>query len=163
MKQVYSNFDLATGPHEGGICKVTFIPREWVAERVQPDFLTGIVTGPLELADSRNWIELNLVDETYDFQEKPKTSKNGDYFETSISGDSNILDSSMIQKLESIRNHEVIAIVMDKKKNMRIVGHNDKAMKFSYGIRETNNQAWYNKVSIELTIQMPTSSPYYSV
>ena len=163
MKPVYANINVATGAHIAGICKIQVVAREWLESPLVIDFNTGKVTTAVDLVAGKSFLELNFTQDSYEFIEKPKSSKSGDYFETNISGLVNDLDSTMLQQLETWRHHQLVAIVTDRKKRMRICGNIDHGLNFIFSIKNVNAQNGLYQISIDMEIQTDAAAPFYEV
>ncbi len=100
MKPVYSDININTGAHIAGICQILITPREWVATDTVIDFNTGRILEPVTLLDNKFWMLLNLIDNTYTYDENPKASKTTS-FEISCSGTLNNYHYALQQVLQT--------------------------------------------------------------
>lgn len=163
MKPIYSNLTLTTGAFSSGICKIKMVPKEWLSEPIEIDFATGKVIQKILLVEDKEWISLELAENTYDFEEKPKSNRDGDFYEILIQGLINSISPELLQILQTIRYHEMVAIVMDKQRRWKVVGNSDAALLFRFGNRESNNQGGQQICSIDLSMQSEHPSPFYEV
>jgi len=161
MKPAYSDIAPVTGGLVSGICAVKIIPREWIAEEIKIDFGTNKVLSQAVLFPNKNWLKLQLVESSYEFDEKPKSNKGGNYYETSLSGTSNDLSADLLQVLETLRYSEFVVIAMDRQKRYRIIGNQDAGMVMQITNKQTNNQGGNQVITIDFTIQTETLSPFF--
>lgn len=163
MKPVYANINFTQGAHIGGICKIQVVPREWLETDLVPDFNTGKIATAIDLLSGKSFIELNFTQDSYEFTEKPKRDKNGDYFDTNITGFINDLDASIYQLIETYRQHQFVVIATDRQKRQRICGNIELGMKFTFGTKNTNAQNGNLQVIVDLDMQSATAAPFYEV
>lgn len=162
MQQKYSNIQPHTGVHFGGICNVRIAPKEWLAGEVVKNFLTNIVTS-VPLKPSREFLTLKLIDQSYSFSEKVKNADAGQYFDIEISGESNHIDPSVLQVLETLRHHKFVAIVTDMKGRNRIVGNTFNGLTLMFGTTNGNSTGGEEHLPISLTMQSPEPAPYLNL
>lgn len=164
MKPVYNNIKPTTGVHLAGLIKILIAPKEWLDAPIVVDFNTNKVLTPATITGiGRSWLTLDLTADSYQFVEKPKNSKAGEFFDCSLNGLVNYIDAPLLQQLETIRFNEVVAIITDKNKRLRIVGDTVKGMNFSFGLKNDNANAGVQEVSIDLLLQLATPAPFYEV
>ncbi len=163
MKPIYSNLTLTTGAFSSGICKIKMVPKEWLSEPIEIDFATGKVIQQILLVEGKEWISLELSENTYDFEEKLKSSRDGDFYEKLIQGLINNITPELLQILQTIRYHEMVAIVMDRQRRSKVVGNFDAALLFRFSNRENNNQGGQQICSIDLYMQSEHTSPFHEV
>lgn len=163
MKPVYSNIDFTQGAHVGGITKIQVVPREWLNSGLVQDHNTGKILTAVDLLAGKAFIELNFTQDSYEFTEKPKASKPGDYFETNIAGLLNDLDPATYQVLETLRYSQFVVLATDRQQRMRICGNIDRGMSFSFGTKNANAQNGNLTVSVDLDMQTSTAAPFYEV
>lgn len=161
MKPIYASIQASTGQLMPGICSIKIIPREWVADALIVDFATNTILVEPVLADGRNWIDLFLVEPTFAYSEKPKTSKGGSYYELSISGALNNMDAAILQTLETLRYHEFICIVKDKQERNKIAGDTEAGLSLQITHGESNDQGGVQTIGIELFMLSEAASPFY--
>lgn len=161
MKAAYSNIRPARGVHEGGIIEVTIVPKEWISDIPVYDFKTGKVIEPLSLLPGKYFIVLTLTPESYEYDEKEKINKSGSYYEVSMSGTTNYLDASLQQVLESLRYHELVAIVTDKKRRKKLVGDKYAGMTLQISHKQTSAQGGTQSVNINLIMESEDLPPFY--
>jgi hypothetical protein len=159
MKPVYSDLSPKRGVHVAGICSIQIVPREWLETPIAIDFTTGKVIVEVDLVADKEWINLGLLEESYDYDEKPKSSKSGSFFEVAAGGVTNDLSPEILQTLETFRYHEFIAILKDKQQRYRIVGDQDAGMVLQFASSQGN----ILKVDISLQMQTEAAPPYYEV
>lgn len=163
MKPIYNNLTLTTGAFSSGICKIKIVPKEWLAEPIETDFATGKVIDVILLQDGKQWLTLELAENTYDFDEKLKSGRAGDYYEIIIQGLINNISPELLQILGTLRFHEVVAIVMDRQRRWKVIGNLDAALLFRFSNKENNNQGGQQICSIDLSMQNEHPSPFYEV
>lgn len=161
MKPVYASIQASTGQIMPGICGIKIIPREWLTGVLIVDFSTNTILSEPVLADGRVWIDLFLVEPTFAYSEKPKTSKGGSYYEVSIAGALNNIDAGILQTLETLRYHEFICIVKDKQDRNRIVGDTEAGLSLQITHVENNDNGGSQTISIELFMISEAASPFY--
>jgi len=161
MKPVYSNIQPITGPLVTGICTLKILPREWLASPLAIDFSSNTILTEPALVDGRAWIDLQLVEPTYEYNEKPKTSKGGSYYEISLTGTINNITYDSLQTLETLRYHEFIALVKDRQGRSKIVGDIDTGMQMQISHKETNDRGGNQTIAIELFMLSGAATPFY--
>lgn len=163
MRPAYSDHKLFTGIHTAGIYKLQVIAKEWLQDPLVIDFNTGKITTAAVLIFGKTWLTIELTPESYDFDEKMKTGKPGSYFETTISGTSNSIDATLLQQMETLRYHEIIAIVFERDKRKRIVGDQTTGMSYQFYPKLKNSSGGQQQISIDLIIQTARTAPFYEV
>lgn len=162
MKPIYNNVLVTTGRYTAGICKILIAPREWLVNTWIKDFSTNVIINTITLQEGRAWLELELVEDTYDFSEKPKESKAGPYFDMSLDGLINDLDEDTLQILNTYRYHEFVGIILDRKRRQIVSGNKDAGMILRMGRETQNKQGGTNEIPISLTIQNEELCPFYA-
>lgn len=163
MKPVYTNLSNTTGAHIAGICTLQVAPREWLNADPIIDFNTGKVLAAVTLKTGKAWLTLDLLQDSYDYNEKPKSSKSGMFYEISLSGTLNNFPAEVQQVLESIRYNEVVAIVKDRNKRTKLVGNTAFAMLLTYTNKNTNNQGGTQSITIDMVMESEAPAPFYEV
>jgi len=161
MKTVYADIAPATGLHNGGICSVYVIPREWLDADPVIDFETGRVLTALPLKPGRFWIRLDLVEETYKFNETPESSKSGPYTKTALAGNLNYYNYMLRQQLETLRRSQPVVMLTDLNQRRRLAGDTETGMIFSYAY-DLNNNPGEEKVSVNMMMETEDPAPYYN-
>ena len=161
MKPVYKSLPLQTGILNTGIYTVHVAPREWLAYNIAIDFSTGKVTREATLLPGKNWLLLEFAPQSYDFDEKEKTNKSGSYYDISIVGDLNKYDAAVHQVLETIRYHELVAIVTNRNRLKQIVGNMEAGLRRTFNSKKLNNSYGHEDLHIELRMEAEDPSPFY--
>lgn len=108
-------------------------------------------------------ISLDLVPDSYIFEEKPKESRAGQFFQVMVQGNINDITPELLTSLNTIRNHEVIAILHDKRGRKKIVGDETSALLFRFGNKEDNTkQGGIQVCSIDMTMDSENTAPFYN-
>ncbi len=162
MKAVYNNLLPATGTHIAGICKVWIAPKEWLVNRLYKIFSTNTITTTIVLQPGKQFIELNLLPDKYEFEELPKIGKQGEYFDISLQGLLNNIAAGTQQALITYRYHEFIVVFKDRRGRYRIAGNDDTGMQFQYSNKETSNGGGKQTVPISLAYQSEFAVPFCS-
>jgi hypothetical protein len=160
MKQVYNNINLQNGGLNNGLYKILVAPKEWISNSVDIDYRTGAVKTEVNFVAGKNFIELELIPNSYILEEKNKSSRNGQYYEISIVGTINKLTVDVRQTLETLKHHQLICIAFDKNKSKKIIGNTDNAMHLSFGNKTPNNSI---HTDISLMIECEETAPYYII
>lgn len=156
MKPAYSDILLKPGAVTHGIVSVKVVPREWLAADPVIDFNTGKVITAVSLAAGRSWILLDFAATTYKYDEKPKSTRSGSFYEISLSGSINNYDSAMQQVMDSLRYHELMAIVLDRNKRIKLAGTRDAG----FGVSPANN---VYSAHIEMVMESEFPAPFYDL
>lgn len=160
MKQVYSNIERATGIHLSGTILVKILPIEWLASPVTIDHNTGKVVSSLTPSAGKSYIDLKLLEESYDFDEKPKQTKDGPIFETSIAGVTNEITPELLQTLMTLSNHRFIAIASDCQGRRRLIGNQEEALEITFHPKDENKSPGFRSISILLSQQFTSPAPF---
>ena len=164
MKPSYSNINLTTGHYAGGIYKIKIAPKEWLAFPITPNFSSGKVIDEVLLQDGKEFIELECAPDTYEFDEKPKSNRGGSYFEITIQGTVNNVTPELLATLETLRYHEVVAILYDKRRRLKVVGNEYAGLVFRYSNKEdSTKQGGLQICAIDLTMDSDKASPFYVI
>lgn len=158
MNPAYTDVELETGSHDGGLYKIEIAPIEWLAAKIEIEFSTGTVFTPA-LIDGKEWLELQLTPDTYSYEEIPKESKSGKYYETTIGGLCNNLSSELLQVMETLRHHQFVVIAHDLKKARRICGNIDAGMFLSIADDNKNDGGGKLSVGYSFTMQHQRLNP----
>jgi hypothetical protein len=163
MKPVYSNITPARTVHIGGIFNLQVVPREWLQSAPVIDFNTNTVLTPVVLQEDREWLTLQLVEDSLSYGEKPKSNANGSYYEVSTGGLLNYHDAELLQLMETLRYHEFIVVTKDKRKQYRIVGGIDNGMILQFTHDEDEQNGGTSRSGFSFTMDLEKSPPYYVV
>ena len=161
MKQVYGNIALQNGALETGIVKVQIVPREWLAGNPVVDFNSGRVPVAVNLVTGRDWLTLEFAPLSYDYEEKPKSSKAGDFCEITVSGKLNNYGPDEQQIIESIRHSECVAVVMDRYKRNKIVGTMEAGLKLTPSNKIINTGGGNQDTTVQLIMESEDPAPFY--
>lgn len=162
MKQVYGSIKPVSGLHVAGIINLEVVPREWLAADPEIDFITGKVLNILSLVPGKFMLGLQLVHWSYLFDEIPKESKSGDYYQVSLSGSLNTFNYQVQQYLSTLKQSELVAIVTDRNKKKKVIGDTASGMKLSVGHTQKNDPH-KEEVQIELYYECEDFPPYYNI
>ncbi len=160
MKEVFESIQLQVGSITTGLCQIKIVPRNWLENNIEFAFDTGIVS-TISLISGKSFLELEMVPESYEYNEKPKESKSGSYYEISISGLLNDYNSSIRQVIETFRYYEMVAIVVDRKKKQRVVGNKLSGLRFSFSDKKTNTSPAKDTLQIDLVQEFEQLPPFY--
>ncbi len=163
MKNLYGDLKVTQGFYIPGICQIKIAPIEWIQDPVKIDFKTGKVIDEVILIDNKNFYLLEFAPESYLFDEKPKSNRGGSFYEKSIQGDLNNLTPELVAIMETLRNHEVVAILKDKRKRTKLVGTEEAGLVFRYYNKESNKNGGEHTVAIDLTMEAENISPFYEI
>jgi hypothetical protein len=153
MKPAYNNIELASGVHVGGMCIIQVAPKEWLASDATIDFATGAITVLPAFIFGRNWITLTFSPTSYDFNETPKSGRQGSFIETVIAGTANNIDAATLQILQTLRYHQLVCVATDRRKKVRMTGDKNNAMIFQYTVKNTNTGNGQQSVAVQLTYE----------
>lgn len=163
MKQVYSNITPSRNVHTGGIFNLQVVPREWVTNEIEIDFTTNTILTPLILEEGREWLTLQLVEDSLSYSEKPKSNAAGSYYEISTGGLLNYHDADLLQLLETLRYHEFIVLTKDKRKQYRLVGTITNGMILQITHDEDEQNGGTSRTGFSFAIDLEKLPPYYVV
>lgn len=164
MKASYANLTLTQGLYAAGICEIQIVPREWLQDPYTVDFNTGKVIDQILLEADRNFITLEFTPESYEFDEKPKSNRGGSYFEVQVQGNINNITPELLVTLETIRYHEMVAILKDKQRRLKVVGNKDTGLVFRFANKEdTTRQGGLQICAIDMTMDSEKLSPFYDI
>lgn len=161
MKQVYADLEYKQQLHIAGLCSMQITPREWLAADPVIDFETGRVLQAITLKDDKFWLSLQLTQGSYNYQESPKSSKSGDYYEVSAGGLLNTCNYAVQQILESLRRSELVVTLTDRNQRRKIIGDTNGAMKLAITHTHKNNPG-EERLTLDLAYQCDDAPPYYN-
>ncbi len=162
MKPVYTDLALRAGAHTGGLCSVKIAPKEWLAADPVIDFNTGTIVQEIQLISGKSFLNFSFTEESYDYSEKQKVSKAGLFYEITLSGLLNHINAAMQQTIETLRYHELVAIVTDRKKRKKFVGSMDAGLHFQLNSKHTNAQGGIQSGAIDLVMESEFLPPFYT-
>ena len=161
MKPSYDNLILKPGVANAGLSKIQIAPKEWLSAPLVFDFSTGAILTAIALTSGKSFYELQFTPFSYDFDEKNKTNKSGDYIETTIQGQINDLDQNQLQVIETFRRSELIVLATDRQKRRRVIGNQEYGMIFSFDSKNTNNPNGALTAKVSLVFDSESYSPFY--
>lgn len=160
MKPVYSNITYATGLHEGGMCMLFLLPKEWATSDPVIDFNTNKVLIPITVEALKEWIRVDVVKDTLEYIEKPKSNAAGVYYEITTGGLVNFHEPYFMQLLETLRYHEFIVITLDKRNQYRIIGNRTNGMLLQISHDEDAGNGGTSRTSLSLSMDVEKLPPY---
>lgn len=164
MKPTYSNIKFTEGLYTAGHYLIQIVPREWLLDAIIPDFNTGKVIDEILLQDGRAWLNLECVPDTYEFDEKPKSNRGGSYFEVTVQGTINNITPELLAALETMRHHEIVAVLKDKQRQLKVVGNIDTGMVFRFANKEdSSKQGGMQVCAIDMVMDSDTATPFYEI
>lgn len=163
MKPVYSNVIPQRGPHIGGAVKLHLLPKEWLTADPVIDFSTNIVVTPLTLLSGKGFLTLDLVEDTLEYDEVPKSNAAGTYYEIQVSGVLNYIDAELLQLFETWRYHEFVVKTMDRNRQWRIIGNTENGMLFTWGSGQRSENGGTAQTTITLKMEVEKAPPYATV
>ncbi len=163
MINTYSSIKIQTGNYSAGFFKAQIVPREWIVDPIERDINTGIVTTEIELLVGREFLELQFTPSSYKLQEKAKIGKQGKYFEVEIEGTDNIITPEKLITLETFKNHEMVAIVQDRNKKLKIFGDKDNGLVFTFSNQESSDAGGNQIVDVSLSMLAELAAPFYEI
>ena len=163
MLNTYSPIETLKGWYLAGICGIMIAPREWMSDPIARDFNTGIIDGIPDLSGAYEYLELELVPESYEYEEKAKTNKQGPFFETHLSGLINNITPELLMTLETLRYHEFVAVLTDRQKRLKFAGDITNGLTLNFSNKESNNQGGLQVVSIEMAMNFEQAAAFITV
>lgn len=163
MKSVYDNIPLQPGAHTGGIFSIFVIPKDFVTADPVIDFNTGKVTTALTLADEKDWQELQFTPDSYDYDETPKSPRTGTYYEITLKGVLNNVTPDTQQIINTLRYHELICLVKDRQKNIKLVGDRQFGMILQFNSSNLNTSGGKKTIPVVLSFDSEHPAPFYEV
>ena len=162
MKQVYENILLHEGSHIAGICKLQIAPREWLSSNIIIDFNTGKIKTAINFITGRNWLDIELTLPSFEFDEKPKSNKSGQYIELAVAGTINNFTASVQQVIETLRYSEFVVLLTDANNNMRLIGDAESGMVLSpdHSVKNAVNE---ERLQLSFIMESETTAPIYEV
>ena len=161
MKQAYNNISITSGAYAAGIFKIQIAPREWLQYDIVPDFTTGKVLNEVLLTDNKSFIKLSFTPDSYQFDEKPKNTKAGTYFEIKFEGIINNITPEILLTLETLRNHELVAILHDKQRRKKVIGNQAAGLIFQYSNQEDAKNGGVQICAVSLMMDSEAITPFY--
>ncbi len=161
MKPNYTPVALEPGIHEPGICQIQVAPREWLDTDVVPDFTTKNVTTPVILKTGKSFITLDFIWPSYEYNEKPKNSKNGTFTEVSVGGVINYTSPDILATLETLEYHELVGIITDSRRQRRIVGNKEQGLSLTFSNKNGNLSNSTNAIEVNMVIEQEGKPPFY--
>jgi hypothetical protein len=161
MKPNYTPIALEPGIHQPGICKIQVAPKEWLDTDVVPDFLTKNVTAPIILITGKSFIDLNFIWPSYEYNEKPKSSKHGSFTEVSLSGAINYTSPDILATLETLEYHELVAVVTDSRRQRRIIGNKEQGLSLTFSNKNANLSNSTNAIEVNMVMEQEGKPPFY--
>jgi len=161
MKPVYSHIEPSTAVHTAGIVKLLIAPREWLSEPFEKDFTNNKVLDAVAFLSGKTWLHIEMAGESIFFNETPKNSNAGEFYEVSTGGVLNYMDAALLQQLETMRYHEWVVVTMDRKKKYRIAGTYEKGMQLSVAHAERADDGGESRVTLQFFIETESLPPYY--
>lgn len=162
MKRIYTDVAATQGFYAAGIYKIQLVPREWINTPIVANFNTWKVDNAVDLKAGYSFIELAAVPDSYEFDEKPKSNRGGSYFEVSIQATINEITPDLLPVLETLRYHELVAILYDKRRRKKIVGDQDAGLTFRFANKEdSTKQGGVQPISIDLTMDSDKAAFFY--
>lgn len=164
MKPAYASINLLNGSHNGGICSIQVAPNNWVESFPDVDFNYGKIISPVVFIDGKDWLDIVFIPKSYDYEEVPKDSAAGTFFEIKISGIVNYSDADLQQIIHTLRYHHFILKVRDRNGNYKLVGNilpNSVIVETTNKNTNTNyGQQFYNFI---FSFTTEVSPPFYAV
>lgn len=161
MKRVYSNLTPKTGAQVAGICTIHVAPIEWLQRDPIIHFPTGEILLPVTLRPGKSWITLDFTQESYYFDQKPKSNKGGSFYEISVGGTTNDLDAATRQLLETLRYHQFAVRAMDRQKRHRLAGDSTAGMILQFTDKEGNNNGGTKVIMVDMMMESEATAPFY--
>ncbi|HRN79986.1 MAG TPA: hypothetical protein PKY29_04505 [Ferruginibacter sp.] len=160
MKLQYGDIVTQSGAHTGVICKLEIIPREWLSSDVVISHTTGNVVSLPTPFPGRSFFTLHVIPESLKFLQKPAISKAGPMYSTTINGRTNLITPLQRQTLETLRHHELLAVVTFGDGRRRVVGSKYEGLKFSFEELTDNNGGGRYEAALDFFGEFENTSPF---
>lgn len=150
--------------YAAGICFIKAVPREWLLYPIAADFNTGKIIDEILLIEDRDFIKIDLVPDTYEFDEKPKSNRGGAYYEVTLQGNLNNITPETLLSLETLRHHELVVIFKDRRGRFKVIGDQDSGMTLRFADKEDNTrQGGLQTVALDLTMDSEKAALFYEI
>lgn len=163
MKYDLNSIKNITPDNMGGLCKLLFVPKEWIQTDAVLSIHDNKVLVPPVLIDGVNWLELVALQQTLGFQELQKKTSAGESFEQTLTGIFTAEYQSINTKVNLMSYHEFVVIYVAPNKDKKIIGNKKNGLNFvsdfTTGITASDRHAYnfsFNTVS-------DSRAPFYPV
>ena len=163
MKPAYASISNKTGAVNGGICSIKIAPRDWLSAAPVVDFISGKITTAITFISGKDWLSIEFIPQSYDYDETEKASKSGRFYEIKISGIINYCDADLQNVLETMRYNQFIMKVMDRDKKINIIGLQSAALIPLIARKNTNASSGTQYTNFSFTFETENAPPFYEV
>lgn len=163
MKPAYNSIATIKGAVNGGICSIQIAPREWLNAAPVVDFLTGKITTPITFITGKDWLNIEFIPQSHNYEENEKLSKSGKYFEIKFSGIINYADASLQQVLETMRYNQFIIKLIDRNKKIKIIGLPFSAMLPLLSNKSLNTSFGNQYTEFSFSLNSENAPPFYEI
>ncbi|HYC29542.1 MAG TPA: hypothetical protein VEB42_12005, partial [Chitinophagaceae bacterium] len=115
------------------------------------------------LLPGKDFLTIQFTADSYLFDEKPKSSRGGPFYEILLKGTVNRIDAPIQQAIETFRYHEFVALVKLRDKRVKLVGTKEAGLVQQTVISINNGGGGIEIGTIEMAMESETLSPYYEV
>lgn len=152
---------LAKAPvRTGGFCTLKFCKKSDVLTWPEINPATGVMGTALVLKQGGVFYYAELIDQGRGFDEQPKDSLAGLFFEISVNGSLRGSNASNILSIQSMLNQQWILIVADRSGVTRLIGNEDTGASLTYKY-DSGSLTNSRKTDISFKWQHPLPAPVY--
>jgi len=163
MNIAYQNITPQRGWNRGGICIIQIADIDWLVNDVEIDFNTNNVTTPLQVSADENFLDLRLLEQSYDYTETPNTDKPGSYMAIALTGTLDYIDERLQKQLNDFRYKQLVMIVHDMRGQRKLIGNKTAGMIMSFtNENKTDNAGGLQTLTLNFSGNFPDSPPFYT-
>lgn len=157
----YGSIPLEPAVRLYGISSMFITPREWLNDW-DVDFKTNTIWNNFVLKQDKYWMQLFFAPGSYEYEEDPKDVKGGTYYDIKAGGLVNTNNPEVLQILETLRYHECVTVLTDRRKQQRVVGSTAAAMVLSISNKTNNSNNGTQDIRVNLAMQSEDSPVFYT-
>lgn len=117
-----STLDTSTDGSLGGVCRIQYAPKEWLASAFEIDLNDNSITRDLVLIDGKSWLEAKPLQQNKALNESPKETNAGLMYEQELQFEVNKDELARNSILNQLSYREFIVVYTDHNGATRVLG-----------------------------------------
>jgi hypothetical protein len=155
-----SSFKNPTENNLGGLCRIYFVPREWLLKPVVLSIEDNSVQAAVELMPGKSWLTGEPLQGTAMFEEEQRRPEAGLMFAQRVTFQVMRDESYMSTVMNAFSRHEYVVTVRDNNGKMRLVGNEKKGMTPTYKTTTGTGVESKNHFAVELVHESEGPAPF---
>lgn len=163
MTQFYNDILSKSGVHKPGACRIQVVPITALSQNIKVNPQKGTVTQAVQLKTGWNFINIDFVDNTFQYDCKRATTKGNPYYTITASATNNSNDSNNISTMDTLRFIPLVVLITNRDGSVYIIGNKEAGAKLSFNQSNEGKSGGANAIPFTLSLDSPNPPYFYTI